>query len=180
VQSVLSHLSLYKDNSDRRGSAGHTTVKINSKKIPTSREYREVLTHELSHVIDLGVLVGNQTSKNYDFTEFGKVMRSTDDPSISFYQLSRLTETTRRREASFKDFVSGYAMKNIYEDFAESQNLRFNHNLLFQELAKNNPIIAKKYDYFKNLYTNKWFDDNRKTVMTAQADVRPWDTTRIQ
>jgi len=106
-------------------------------------------------------------------------MRAKDDPSLAFYAISRISESTRKAEASFKDFVSGYAMKGIYEDFAESQNLWFNHNLLFQALANNNPILAKKYAYFKQLYGNKRFDDNATSVTRVSLARRPWDTTRI-
>lgn len=71
-------------------------------------------------------------------------------------------------------------MKGVYEDFAETQNLWFNHNLLFQELANSNDLLAKKYAYFKNLYGNKWFDDNAKSVSRVALAKRPWDTTRIE
>ena len=71
-------------------------------------------------------------------------------------------------------------MKNVYEDFAETKNLWFNHNRLFQEIARTNPVLAKKYTYFKDLYQNKWFDDNQKTVGIAVSDHRPRDTTRLQ
>ncbi len=179
LQNTLSELKIYEDTNQRRWSAWHTTVKINSEKIPTGREYREVLTHELGHIVDLGVLKWESSTKNRTFTEFGKIIRWKDDPSIPFYQLSRISESTRKAEASFKDFVSGYAMKWVYEDFAETQNLWFNHNLLFQELADDNPLLAKKYAYFKNLYTNKRFDDNPDSNALINKTRRPWDTTRI-
>lgn len=180
TQDILSELKIYQNDEERRWSAGHTNIKINSKKIPTNREYREVLTHELWHIIDLGVLQWSSYTKNRSFTEFGKVMRSKDDPSIPFYQISRISESTRKAEASYKDFVSWYAMKWIYEDFAETKNLWFNHNLLFQELAKENSILEKKYSFFKNLYGNQRFDDHPASVTLAQVSKRAWDTTKIQ
>lgn len=180
VDGVLSEFKIYQSEDERRWSAGHTTVKVNSTKIPTSREYREVLTHELWHTVDLGVLLWSNNQKNRAFTEFGKVIRAKDDPSISFYKLSRLGESTRKAEASFKDFVSGYAMKSVYEDFAETQNLWFNHNLLFQQLAQSNPLLQKKYEYFKTIYNNSWFDDNPDSATKVTLTKRPWDTTRIE
>lgn len=180
VEETLSELKIYQDNTERRWSAGHTTIKINSEKIPTSREYREVLTHELWHTVDLGLLQWSSYIKNRSFTEFGKVIRAKNDPSLPFYTLSRISESTRKAEASFKDFVSWYAMKGVYEDFAETHNLRFNHNLLFQQLAQDNPILQKKYDYFKNIYTNSWFDDNPESAQKISLTKRPWDTTRIE
>gem|GEM_PF-6168953 len=71
-------------------------------------------------------------------------------------------------------------MKGIYEDFAETKNLWFNHNLLFQEITKDNTTLAKKYTFFKNLYSNKWFDGNPKDVTLAQTIKRSRDTTKIQ
>lgn len=180
LSQTLSSLLIYQSKTDARWSAWHTTVKINNHSIPTLREYREVLTHEFWHTIDLWAVHWSATKKHSWFTEFWKTMRSTDDPSIAFYEISWLNENTRKRNASFKDFVSGYGMKNIYEDFAECNNLRINHNLLFQALAENNEILAQKYAYFQDLYNNERFDDNADSATTASTTKRPWDTTRIR
>lgn len=180
LATTFSQLKIYQDDQAGRWSAGYTTIKINTQKIPTTREFREVLAHEFWHIIDLSLLTGNNRTLDRSFTEFDKVIRPTDDLSLPFYQISRLSESTRKRAASYKDFVSGYAMKNIYEDFAESQNLRFNHNLLFQELANHNDVVKQKYLFFKNLYTNQRFDDNPDSVALVNLDERPWDSTKIQ
>lgn len=180
VSETLSSLLVYQSKTDARGSAWHTNVKINNYSIPTLREYREVLTHELGHTVDLWVIRWTTNKKHTWFTEFDKVMRPIDDPSIPFYQISWLSESTRKREVWYKDFVSGYAMKWVYEDFAESHNLRINHNLLFQSLADKNDTIAKKYAYFKDLYNNDRFDDNADSAQTASISKRPRDTTRIR
>lgn len=154
-------------------------MKINTEKITSLREYREVLTHEFGHTLDLGVLKGNSRIKNNIFTEFGKIIRPSDDPSLTFYRISWEDETTRRADASFRDFVSGYAMKGIYEDFAESHNMWLNHNALFQALAKDNAIIARKYDFFKKIYGSSRFDDNETKLSSRSTQTRVWDTTKI-
>jgi len=57
--------------------------------ISSNAEYREVLTHEMGHVVDLGVLKGKSKQKNKIFTEFGEIKFASDDPSLKFYQISR-------------------------------------------------------------------------------------------
>ena len=177
---MLSNFKLYQSETDSRGSAGHTTIKINNKNIPNAREYREVLTHELGHTVDLGVITGKAKKLHNDYTEFNDIIRPVDDLSIPFYQISRINESTRKRNAGFKDFVSGYGMKGIYEDFAECHNLRVNHNLLFQKLAADNDALAQKYGYFANLYRKQRFDDNPDSAAKISEMKRPWDTTRMR
>ncbi len=111
LRETLSHLKIYRSEEERRGSAGHTHVKMNVQKISTPREYREVLTHEFGHIVDLGIVEGTAKQKDPLFTEFGNIERSIDDPSITFYEISRENENVRKENASYKDFVSGYAMK---------------------------------------------------------------------
>jgi hypothetical protein len=180
INKIIDSIMIYQSDTDGRWSASHDAVKINNTEITTLREFREVVTHELWHIVDLGWLQGVKIKRNHAFTEFGKSIWSVDDPSIPFYELSRINEYTRKKEASSKDFVSWYAMKWIYEDFAESHNLWINHNILFQKFAESNAIIAKKYAFFKTLYTNDRFDDNPKTATKIPSQKRPRDTTRIK
>lgn len=70
---------------------------MNTQKIPSLFEFREVLTHEYGHIIDLGVIKGNSSRRNSNFTEFGKIQRSIDDPSLDFYQISRDGEDIRKQ-----------------------------------------------------------------------------------
>ncbi len=179
LRSTLSQLKIYNDDEDRRGSAGHTYVKMNVEKIPSTREYREVLTHELGHIIDLGVLNGNASQKDPTYTEFGNIERSIDDPSLKFYEISRENEDVRKASATYKDFVSGYAMKWIYEEFAECANLRFNHNELFKQLAQENHTIAKKYAFFNKIFNGKSFNADTDNISLISNDKRPWDTTKL-
>lgn len=176
---TLSLLKIYQNPTDRRGSSGHTNVKINTEKISSLREYREVLTHEFGHTVDLGVLQGSSRTKNRLFTEFGKIIRPTDDPSLLFYQISRDDETTRKAAASYRDFVSGYGMQGVYEDFAECNNMWINHNALFRALAQDNDQIAKKYKFFQNLYGMNRFDSDDDMLSSRSTETRVRDTTKI-
>ncbi len=179
LRDTLSNLKIYRNDEERRGSAWHTNVKINVEKIATPREFWEVLTHEFGHTIDLGVIQGQASQKDPLFTEFWNIEWSIDDPSLLFYDISRENENVRKDSASYKDFVSGYAMKWVYEEFAESINLRFNHNALFAELAKSNPILAKKYTFFNDLYGGDYFKSDNKNFDIMANEKRPWDTTKL-
>ena len=136
------------------------------------------MSHELGHIIDFSILVGDARHKDATYTEFGKAQRATDDPSLAFYALSWYDERTRKRNVQQKDFVSGYAMKGIYEDMAESQEAYFNHNLYFSQIAQDNPVLQKKYDFFDDLYGGKYFHKNI-TPKKAHPSKREWDMTRL-
>ncbi|USN55405.1 MAG: hypothetical protein H6765_02115 [Candidatus Peribacteria bacterium] len=53
LRSTLSNLIHYQSSNGRRGSAGHTHVRLNTEKIAQPMEYWNVLTHEFGHIIDL-------------------------------------------------------------------------------------------------------------------------------
>lgn len=179
LRETIEYITMYRDDVDRRGSAGHRYVKMNVGKISHAREFWEVLTHEFGHIIDLGVILGNAQQKDADFTEFGNIEWSIDDPSLTFYEISRENENVRKDQASYKDFVSGYAMKGIYEEFAETKNLWFNHNDIFFQLAQTNPILARKYNFFDQLYQGKFFREDPDNMSKFEQDSRPWDTTKL-
>lgn len=137
------------------------------------------MSHELGHIIDFSLLKGNSSTKDAHFTEFNKATRSINDPSLDFYTISWKDEHTRKKDASYKDFVSGYAMKDIYEDFAESVQLFFNHHGYFLELATSNQVLQKKYDYINNLYNQQFFK-SRLFPSYPFPDQRKWDSTKIE
>lgn len=76
------------------------------------------------------------------------------------------------------DFVSGYALSNKYEDFAESFSFYVFHNDTFQERASKNTSLRKKYDFFKT-----YVFDQEEFIGTSFGDAvlksYNWDTTRI-
>lgn len=79
-------------------------------------------------------------------------MRATNDPSLDYYKISRSDETTRHRDQGPEGFVSGYAMRNIYEDFSEHFNFYYYYHDLFVLAARKNPTMQKKYNYLDTLF----------------------------
>lgn len=180
VRQQLDHLKFMKDPNMKRWSAGHDYVKINTIKIDSWNEFREVLTHEFWHTVDLSILIWSSNRKHSLFTEFGNIIRPIDDPSIDYYRFSRQNENVRKKESSFKDFVSGYAMRSIYEDFAEHKNARFNHNAVFKKLARTSHTLQKKYDFFDDLYSGEYYRPNTDKANNLDLDAREWDTTKMR
>jgi hypothetical protein len=179
LRSTLTKLVHQQSAQWRRGSAGHTHIRLNTQKMNKHQEYWNVLTHEAAHVLDLGSMKGSARQKNYEFTEFWRVQRPIDDPSLDFYAISWESENVRKAEASFEDFVSGYGMHWVYEDFAETFNMYFNHHDLLVDLAENNEQIAKKYRYISQLFDGEYFRGNNQHLSAIQWDNRPRDTTKI-
>jgi hypothetical protein len=102
----LSRLKLYKDEVAARGSATHTSIKMNTQPVESYREYRQVLTHELGHIRDLCGLDESDDEKDSNFTEFGEKVFGKKDPSLIFYRMSRESERVRKKLSSSKDFIS--------------------------------------------------------------------------
>jgi hypothetical protein len=92
--------------------------------------------------------------------------------------MSRESERVRKKLSSSKDFISWYASKNPFEDFAESHQAYLNHPRKFLELANTNTILMAKYRYFKKLYGDITFDVTEYPKQVTTTKTRVWDTTR--
>lgn len=182
LSQTLYTISLNKTQSWRRGYAGHHTLTINLASIKSYTEFFEVVTHEFWHNVDLGVIEGNSSYLDKNFTEFNQAAFSIDDKSLDFYKFNFQSETSRLDRSSFKDFVSWYALTNPFEDFAETFNMYLNHHDFFKELAETNYILAQKYDYMSYLLWGKYFFNDSLSTKKLQRDplFRPWDSTRIR
>ena len=139
-------------------------------------QFFEVLTHELGHIVDLGVLVGDSFLKSSNFTEFGHKSFSIDDPSLKFYKLSWLSEKVKKPDAFIEDFVSGYWMTDPFEDFAESFNTYLNHNFIFRQMATESNILRQKYNFIAKLF--KWNYINSGKWFHYTSWYRSWDSTK--
>jgi len=180
IEDSLQYIKLFEDTSpwSRRWSATSTYVKMNTTLINSADEFWQVLTHELWHTIDFTVLKWYARTKDAAYTEFGKIRRPIDDPSIDYYSISWLDESTRRWDASFRDFASGYGMRWMYEDLAEFNNLRINHHSYLRSLARTNPTIQRKYDFFaKEIYDGQYLKNTYQRY--PDTGERVWDTTQI-
>lgn len=182
VHDVLDSLTINTAGGLRRGGADWHNITINTQIIWSYEEFLEVLTHEMWHIIDLGMIQGLSFTKNLDYTEFGAVQFAADDWSIDYYTLSWKDEYKRHALSRSSDFCSGYGMSNPFEDFAECFNLYLNHNALFRLWAVDNEALAKKYNLFAALFGNSYlFAWSKDAALLDVYDSarRPWDTTRI-
>ena len=125
-------------------------------------EQSKVLVHELGHIVDIFYL------KKGIFS----------DPSDIFYAISWESFQTKKKGQRITDFVSGYALSNKYEDFAESFAFYIFHNEDFARLAKDNPVLRGKYDFFhSHIFEN---DEFVGTSFEKEPLKRyNWDVTKI-
>ena len=181
ISDSLYSLTLSNSIGDRRWWGWSKTIIINTKDISNMQEFREILTHELWHIIDLGAIVWS--SKQYDkqFTLWGQSIFGIDDTSLDFYRISWTDISTRKADATYLDFVWWYAMSNPYEDFAESFNMYIRHNDVFRAMALSSQKLQKKYNFIKSIVwdTILWTDWQNVGILNANAKRRPWDSTRM-
>ena len=132
-QSKVTPLNLVLD-SERQEPRGQVVGNklILSTAISSDSEQLKVFVHELGHIVDVFYLKKGLFS----------------DPSDVFYNISWESFNTKKRGQKIVDFVSGYALSNKYEDFAESFAFYVFHNEDFAARAKKNTILQKKYDFF--------------------------------
>lgn len=165
----------------RRWYATWDEIVVNLGTVRSNVEFFDLITHEVWHIVDLGMVRGFDRQKSKIYTEFGQKVFEIDDPSLDYYKISWNSETVRKAGMSREDFCSGYGMTDPFEDFAECHNWYLNHNSIFKKLAKENENLKDKYNFFANLYG--WFylfdaeDDLDK--IEYNKNWRPWDTTRM-
>lgn len=162
---------------NNRWCATHHYLTLNLWWMESSEEYMQVLTHELCHIIDLWILEWNDLVKDSQFTEFGNRVFSIDDPSLSFYRLSRQDEFTKKKNSNDLDFFSEYGQTNPFEDFAESCNAYLNHKDYFARLSSSNTVLKAKYDFFDDLFWQGLFFSNKNYSTSNTYRVR--DSTNI-
>ncbi|MCK9467047.1 MAG: hypothetical protein M0P94_01850 [Candidatus Absconditabacterales bacterium] len=181
VKQQLKKININNETSTRRGFANWDTITINLGMVKSYVEFLELVSHEMGHVVDLGMIRGFSNQKDGNYTEFGKRVFEIDDPSIVFYKLSWQNEKIRKSNATKEDFCSSYGMTDPFEDFAECHNLYLNHNAIFAYRAQNNEIMKQKYNFIANLYGGKYLFDSSTDLNKAKlnGNWRPWDTTKM-
>ena len=136
---------------------------ILSTTISNDSEELKVFVHELGHIVDIFYLK--------------KWLLS--DPSDNFYALSWESFNTKKKGQKLSNFVSGYALSNKYEDFAESFAFYVFHNEEFATRAKKNSVLEQKYAFFRSYV----FDRDSFIGTSFESSVLKeynWDTTKIQ
>lgn len=112
-------------------------------------EAKEVIIHELGHVIDLGGLKSTEYEIESAFQD-GHYPIYADDYSMIFYSTSWSSSEDWREDTKTTDFVSGYAATDPFEDFAESFLLYVEHGATFRVLAADNAQLQAKYNFFQD------------------------------
>jgi hypothetical protein len=164
------------DNPDaNRGLGGKSLIILRGVGMGKTEE-AAVLLHEIGHNVDLGYLTSPDNSTPSEFKD-GKSVVYQGDPSLDFYRISWSNEKTRNREAVNFDFVSGYAMTDPFEDFAETYAYYILHNRDFLAKTQTSDPLLQKYNFMKNeVFKGRVFD----TGVAEEGQMlnqRPWDVT---
>ena len=145
---ALKELEVRKDKHESRGLANSQMMILNTESIATDEELRAVFTHEMGHIVDLGMLTTNSYTKTVFWTSGTQVYAN--DPSLDFYHLSWIDYKTKSQLAVRGDFISGYAMTSPFEDFAESYLFYRLHGEKFRQISTYSKVLAAKYEFMKN------------------------------
>lgn len=181
IKEVIDTIEINKENGKRRWYATWDSIIFNIWLVQWQKEFFELSTHEMGHIVDLWYIQWSSSRKERNFTEFGKVVFAINDPSLSFYRLSRNKETIRKAEAKKKDFCSGYGMTDPFEDFSECFNLYTNHNSFFRQISKTNTVLKKKYNFIATIVSGYYMNANSQDLELIKTNTlrRPRDTTKL-
>jgi hypothetical protein len=165
----------------RRGLANSSKIYLRC--LPDKQEFINVLVHEIGHVVDLGHLVGSETTIDTNFHDFGTPVKL-DDSSYDFYSISWIDNDTWRVSTSNESFVSGYAATDPFEDFAESFMMYVLYPEVFVEMASNNWQLFRKYNFMKNtVFDGVEFQSEDKVILSSYGldlnKIRLYDATQI-
>jgi len=156
-----------------RGLGGNSLIILRAVNMSTE-EMVGVLIHELGHNVDYAYLSPENTERKSTFLD-GKTPVYESDPSLDFYRISWLSDSKRKKAATKLDFVSGYAMTDPFEDFAESYVYYVFHNKDFKQLAASSKALYAKYRFMKyEVFGGAEFDSGEGQV---DENKRPWDIT---
>jgi len=159
-----------------RGLAGsHTMIlKINNL---DPMEQAAVFIHEFGHVVDLGALTG--TEGETGFYDNGQTIYA-NDVSSEFYSISWNSTLQRKAEQTQEDFVTGYAMTDPFEDFAESFTFYVLHGERFRLYAEHSSVLTQKYNFIKeHVFDGQEFFGIGKEPLWYSSG-RTWDATKLQ
>ena len=170
---ALQVLILKEETGKTRGLGGQNTIVLTMGNL-NEEELIGVWMHEIGHVVDTGLLQGkgNRTSIFQD----GHKPVLQDDPSTVFYQYSWKTTAERRGGSTALDFVTGYAMSDPFEDFAESYTYYVLHGNTFRSMLSSSMVLSQKYHFLKEkIFGGQEFDTGENTLPTK----REFDATLV-
>lgn len=145
----LSYVTLVWQSGVRRGLGGDGGIRLRCNDVGDD-ELVSVFVHEIGHIVDTGLLSGRAGSAEESAYTDPREAVFDDDPSVDFYRISWRDHVRRMDGSSSLDFVTGYAMTDPFEDFAESYNFYVLHGSQFRYMAKYNARLAQKYAYLKD------------------------------
>jgi len=163
------------DPAVHRGMGGNHLIILRGVNMDTE-EFVGVFVHEIAHNVDYAALEPSKTEEESAFVD-GSMPVYVTDPSLDFYRISWEDSLTRKKTATNMDFVSGYAMSNPFEDFAETYTYYVLHGNDFRGLTASSSSLYAKYRFMKyRVFNGQEFDTDDGKV---RAEYRPWDTTVI-
>jgi hypothetical protein len=172
--STLRNLVLDNNPNAGRGLGGKSLIILRGVNM-NAEERAAVLIHEIGHNVDLGFLVEKNTVTPSEFKD-GRSLVYEGDLSLDFYRISWANEKTRTKTAVNFDFVSGYAMTDPFEDFAESYVYYILHNQDFKSKTQTSDALYQKYEYMKNtVFKGREFTSG--AYKPDELNRRPWDIT---
>lgn len=171
----LRNVVIYDDPQKPRALASASSIHLRYDTLSLP-EAENVLIHELGHVVDLGGINSTEFSLPSGFTD-GNATIYQDDPSVRFYEISWKNNTTWKSDIARKDFVTGYAGTDPFEDFSESFLFYIQHGNAFRAMAKENATLQQKYDFIQTeVFDGKEFFTG---VVPFELEKREWDATKI-
>jgi hypothetical protein len=160
------------DNPERRGLGGKTTMIIDGTVNDT--EFMALMVHECGHVIHSN-LPGNPLSGESAFRD-GAVPFYKDSPIVGFFSISWENEKVLKEKARDRDFVSGYAKHDPFEDFGETFAAYVLHEEALEKQGTESEMIRRKLAWMRqNLPLEK---DVSASNYTWSKKV-PWDITKL-
>ncbi len=157
-------VNFYWESKDRRWKMKNKTIKIYNPIKIWEAETQNIFIHEFAHYLDL-----------YFFD-----LKNWKDISYKFYQISWDDTKIIKAGQNNKDFVSGYAMTNKYEDFAESFTYFVIANKDFLQKTKFSKVLKQKYNFFSSYLFKNWF--LKDTKFTKNLIIRDYyrDITKLK
>lgn len=173
----LKYLEVRNQKHESRGMANHEKMILNIGTISSDEELSAIFIHELAHVVDLGKFRGGPRAGISNFRD-GKKPIYNNDKSLEFYRLSWQNTKKRKLEARKADFVSGYAMVDAFEDFAEHYVFYRLHGEKFRAMADESAVLAQKYNFMRyEVFAGQEFQKQRTN--TTLSNTLAWDTTLL-
>jgi len=157
-----------------RGLGGASTIIITGS-VPAA-EFIALLVHECGHVVDLGGLQGTPASGASAFAD-GSTVIYNNDPSVAFYSISWENAHKLKVGSKESDSVSGYALSDAFENFAETFAFYALQEKEFKRLAETNAVMRAKYEFMRDtVFAGTPTLATGKFVRGTRA---PWDITLL-